>query len=504
VSAVDNLERANEFNLLWPPLAEALDTYLKRKDGEAEGFERTWRLIHIWEAIALSLGAAAATRVREADGDAATFLRCRELYHGRKWDPLTSEFKAYSGALDGSASVRIDVLWEFGSREIALPFLEALRAFLTAEIVDLSSLVREWIRVCDAPPDARRQGPHQVREALRHVNTLRNRFAHVPFPYDCMDGIADALEDVTGQVFGSDPAPWRTLTKDEKIESPLTGGIIYQGRLLRGNAWRREGPPTDHQVAFVFPPVAKQARASEVWDASPFIFVDSMGRPHILTRALSKTSGAIELTRFQAEANSVRVLEDARWDAAFPAPAREEYAVEEADESEAAGRTVEVPPPSTGGEAGAQQRRIGHDEALRLVRNEQFEPAIAYFAEVARAEPLYHIAWLRLGHAQRELAMRLRSSERDRALSLFSDSIASLEKATAHDAPPRRAQAFYELSKSRYQRWRFSAMASRGDYDAAYQDASRAFEISPDTSFETWLSYLRDHGPGTTPPAPAS
>lgn len=75
MNAITNLERANETNLLWPPIAEAVDAYLKRKDGNADGYERTWRLVHIWEAVTLTLGAAAATRVRHPDGDAGAFLR---------------------------------------------------------------------------------------------------------------------------------------------------------------------------------------------------------------------------------------------------------------------------------------------------------------------------------------------------------------------------------------------------------------------------------------------
>jgi hypothetical protein len=45
---------------------------------------------------------------------------------------------------------------------------------------------------------------------------------------------------------------------------------------------------------------AKPADYREIWDAAPFVHVDSMFRPSILTRLVSESNGIWEYTRFLA------------------------------------------------------------------------------------------------------------------------------------------------------------------------------------------------------------
>ena len=58
------IERANEHNVLWPSIADAVDTFLRRRE-HADAFERIWRLIHIWEAVVTTLSGATACRLRQ-------------------------------------------------------------------------------------------------------------------------------------------------------------------------------------------------------------------------------------------------------------------------------------------------------------------------------------------------------------------------------------------------------------------------------------------------------
>lgn len=94
-----NIEKSAESNVLWPPIADALGTFVRRRAADAEGYELTWRLVHVWEAVAAVLTAAITSRLRTLPNSTDAYLRCREHLHGRSWDPLSRTFNRSQGAL---------------------------------------------------------------------------------------------------------------------------------------------------------------------------------------------------------------------------------------------------------------------------------------------------------------------------------------------------------------------------------------------------------------------
>ena len=101
------LRKLNENNLLWVPIADAVGTFLRRRAGSCEGYERTWRLIHMWEAIATTLSNISVARLRDVDSAKHIYRKCREHLYGRSWNALSKSFDSYQGALDGSAVRRL-------------------------------------------------------------------------------------------------------------------------------------------------------------------------------------------------------------------------------------------------------------------------------------------------------------------------------------------------------------------------------------------------------------
>jgi len=81
--------------------------------------------------------------------------------------------------------------------------------------------------------------------------------------------------------------------------------------------------------------------------------------------------------------------------------------------------------------------------------------------------------------------MRKRFAEPDEAGRLFGRSSEALTPAEQHTHLPRRAQALDERSKAR---------SHAGQRDVALRDAEDAYRTFPDTKYETWLAYLRQHG----------
>jgi hypothetical protein len=50
-----NIEASDENDWLWPPLADAVGAFLRRRDEDASAYERIWRLIHVWESVTITL-----------------------------------------------------------------------------------------------------------------------------------------------------------------------------------------------------------------------------------------------------------------------------------------------------------------------------------------------------------------------------------------------------------------------------------------------------------------
>jgi hypothetical protein len=492
-----NVEKSIENNMLWPPVVDALRAFVFRRDLEANGYELTWRLIHVWEAIAAVLVGAITSRLRSLGSDSA-FLRCREHLHGRTWDPLTKSFNRSQGALDGSATRRLDLLWDVeGFDTFQSRFLISSKRFLSSGGLNLRALIASWKQICDVPQEITSTDEFKIRETFRHINTFRNRFAHVPFPFEEMTELSSALADVTEQLFSVEPKPWQSFP-DDRIESPLCGAIDYRGRRLRGNMAHLSGEWEADEPRFVFPSLPnKKEEYVELWEAAPFVFVDSGFRPSVLTRLVSEANGVWEYTRFLAERNSVVRNEKPAYLAKLQVPTSAEYPVGPGEEEEEEARAV-LPA------AEDSPKRNGHgdfgddafDRALRNISNEEYEPAIDFFKSLVDRRPTYHPGWLRLGYSQRELAMRKRFEDPSSAADLLAQSITSLTKAAEHSYPAPQAQALYERSKAYYHRARFSEGEARAkDLEKAKHDAERAYALQRETRYETWIDYLAQHLP---------
>ena len=493
-----NLERASNGNFLWPSIADAVDTYLRRK-GDAGSYETTWRLIHVWESVGITLSDAALSRLSVGSEGSEILRRVREHFYGAYWDETTRSTRTVQGAADGSIDQWITVLDEVAKADgLTGIFIDALRAFLDAEVMDLSALVTAWARTCDVPPDAREPRKYRVRQAMRHVNSLRNRLAHVPFPHDQLDELAASLEDITQQLFGLDPPP--SSHEKEGQSSPLTGAFRVQRSFLHGThreTLEDDGPGT---LQFVFP--VKRRGDVDSWDAGPFIHLDAMLRPHVLTRV--RTFDACEYTRFRAEANAILIMDNAGVEARLPRPKQEEYRKQEEPEESAEGESPVVRPHPTG----------EMDQAIDALHREDYDRAISVLTELALKRPDYHVGLLRLGYSEREKAVRVAADSRDDAVVLLKRAVTHLTKAALHRDVEYQAHAMYERSKAHYHMGRFSVS---GDdwYGSALRDARTACELHGDPKYQTWLEHLErvtqqlgkiavdpDAPANTTPPSP--
>lgn len=321
---------------------------------------------------------------------------------------------------------------------------------------------------------------------MRYVNSFRNRLAHVPFLHDPLDEVADALEAATEQLFSITPLP--TAHEKNGESSALTGAFRIGRIFLHGGQMESlsEGAPEEIQFAF---PCRKRGDDNETWSARPMLHVDSMMRPHILTRL--KGHEVCEYTRFRAEANAVLVQGDSGITLILPEPAKAEYSSPE----------EAVPPLPTPGDnppaaPPLEEGTANMSDAIEAIRSEDYDGAISYFERLTRERPTYHIGWLRLGYSRREKAVRLAPNDPAQAIRFLRLSLDELRNAAQHVDRDYQAQAWYERSKSSYHLANLEPLED-SHRKVCIEDAERAVSLSDEKKFFTWSEHVENWPPWT-------
>jgi tetratricopeptide (TPR) repeat protein len=482
--------RALRQQILWPSIHSAIDVYQRRRSANADHYELIWRLIHICECTTITLAAAAITRIREI-GSAPDYLKLRERCYGVTWNTTQGALDAGLGALDGSIDKWVEILQQVTTFSIlGSNFLNALQTFLLGSLesssshqIDLAPFARAWSRACDVPLSVT-SGRVSVREAIQAINIFRNRFAHVPFPYDQIQDIYRELEALVFEVFAVPP----TAANEQ---SPLSGYFALRGSVLRGYGHSKtpENWTNPEQETFAW---GKQGEL-ETWDAKPFVFLDKMMRPYLLSR-LKNEAGSWEYIRFLAEANAVYSLSDPELLRRLPRPEESDYEKHpedgaqppRSDQNQATQEAVASP--------GSQSEKVEvgtRDEAFAAIKERNFEPAIEFFKGEIRQHPNYHSAWARLGFSQREYGVDQSENDREKAEKLLRESIESFTRAANHSDQQYAAEAYYNRSKSH---WRLGRLTGdQGHLKEAGQDADEAARRFYDNKFISWSEFLREN-----------
>jgi hypothetical protein len=268
------------------------------------------------------------------------------------------------------------------------------------------------------------------KEAFTTINSFRNRFAHVPFPYDRVNEVWQSLEECTFRIFEIPPACTNPL-------SPLAGAFGLKDSLFRGSGFCKPEPTWKSVNEEVF---AWGTAFAESWTARPFVHLDKMMRPYVLTR-LRNEEGAWEYTRYLAETNAILRVNEPAWLKVLPQPEKAEYV------------SVEEPEPlpietQLGTAPIGVQPLVNRDQAIQALREKKYEPAIKVFMRELQDRPYYHSGWSRLGYAQREYAAYLMDSDRDQEAKVqLKDALESYRKAVQHGDPRYSAEAHYHRSK---------------------------------------------------------
>lgn len=501
------LTRAYRQHTLWPQIHSAVDVFYKRRAAEADSYELTWRLIHIWECVIVTLAQASIARLLTMPEHKGDVQAIREKAYGRTWNEADTTITERGGALHGSIDQWIDILMIVSKIEsVQSSYLKTISNFLNSETdadssesnkdsgsttmapIDFSPLYSAWSRACDVTSGTP-NGETNVKSALKAVNSFRNRFAHVPFPYDPIQKIYEALEQRTEEMFSAPNAA-------DTDKGALRGAIAYRKSIIQGsNTLENTIIRTDCGPTFVHG--LKKNAADEHWPARGFIYIDEMRRPYVLTR-LRDEAGLWEYTRYLAESNAVRTERDSSFFEYFPIPEAADYGEPTEDEGEGSILESEAgnsPADEDGSEREASRSISDMGEANLAIRSRDFEPAIDYLERRVAKNPYYHVGWLKLGQARRELAVDLwqdaveeSSDSRDRVRRLLNDSLDAFGHASQHRERRYEAEALYNKSKSHFRLARLDSDPKQ--LNQAIDDAESASKFYPEQKYESWIEYL--------------
>ncbi len=491
------LQKAYRQSQLWPPIHAAVDVFLRRRAVDAEPYELTWRLIHVWECVVLTLVQTAIAKLMADEDHHKVELRIiREKCYGVIWEESEATIKRRAGAFDGSMDKWIEILEYVSTIDASdSPFLASLKQFLNGATadgekspsgsIDLEPFTSAWARACDIPPSISR-GLVSAKNAFKVVNSFRNRLAHVPFPYDPISDVYRGLERCTEELFSTAPKPTGP-------EGALSGCIAYKSQVIKG-ATPRESDTSNRtdEPAFIFE-VKNGESSQEKWSAKLFIHIDNMLRPYILTR-LKDDAGLWEYTRYLAESNAVVTIRATTYMQDLPIPSEFEYLAESEDETSIGEpkRTTEEDP-STVIQRDTDRPIESMGDAISAIQTRRFAPAIEFLTKLLMRRVDYHVGWLRLGHARREYAVDLHAQDHDGShleeiRNLLESSLKDFAKAQEHISAPYKAEAHYHASKSHFRLCQY--LKDKDALEHARLEAEMAAELYPDSKYDSWDEYL--------------
>ena len=251
------------------------------------------------------------------------------------------------------------------------------------------------------------------------------------------------------------------------------GNVVLSASLSGGRQW---------------PTTVCCGHLSQMDTPQSFIYVDRMFRPYVLTK-LRDAAGLWEYTRYLAESNAVITVGAPEFFDDFPVPVEAEY--EGPEEPGIEDTTSEGT--HTGDASPSKDTRVRSMlEAVDAIRGRRFSDAIQYLETLVQDRPNYHVGWLRLGYARRELAVDIRQKTGSDAMShqreLLELSLESLNKAKNHIGRQYKAEACYQASKTYYRLWLIEQTGTT--LDKALEQGSDASATYPDSKYESWFEYL--------------
>lgn len=519
----------------WTTVANAVDAYRRRLLAAPEAhYEHLWRLIHVHEALVVTLGSLTATRVLSLpepirDAGSAQQVRRRLTQGAETGDDAADQQSRGVPCLTGSLSAWIDFLKTEGTA--ADPrgdssFLAALREFLTRSL-NRPLFIREGWRLIATVPEQYEQADLPIADRFAAINSLRNKLAHVPFPFQAVEALhlqmrRDLLMLVLQNYRPELDSPYADIPS-------FNYAPVLRGRLATTRAWicgsdygqceAVPEPSSRHDTTAEYSGGGERDRES--WPVDPLLRIGPDLKASLLFKMdlqlLDELESVRELSaeyhRFGAEAAPHQKLfltaDDLR--GLYAASRKEKPAPEETEEPEAtpaaetpsgeidhlAGDTSSAEPEEGAGRRDDTEADL-RQEAEAAFRQKDYRRALEKYEALAesgqRQDRYNHVAKSRHGGALWRTVVLGRSWGDAKDLEKLERATRLLQEAAEHQDPGYRARSHYELSKVLWHRSRKARDRSEQQrlLEEARVSAFKAATESNEWSYISWCEKVQN------------
>lgn len=517
---------------LWTSVANAVDAYRRRVIAHPTAhYEHVWRLIHVHEALIVTLGALLATRFLDGTCTASAERR-DELRRALLGEDARASGDALASTpgdgpcLQGLISSWIALLRPEGILREARGRSAFSKAALDYMGMELGRLrVTEGWRIVAQVPDIYEKEKVRLVDRFAAINILRNKFAHVPFPFHAVQALhwqlrrdvfemllEDYQEDKDGPMGDLPSRKWRTPLRGRLRSSRgWTTGSEYGLRINpgpiteAGEAWAAfevdgGGEPEEWSVQplFRFGPDLKVSLLFKIDLAG----LEDLGQTESL---------AAEYHRFGAEAaphEKTQLEAEGFKPLLFELPAEPETRGGDGSGAEAQGAmkpaAIEPGAPMQQGEAPllddeADSKDLRdsrtpaelRDRAERAFKQKRYKEALANYESLAKTGGALYNDVAKSRHAGALWRVNIHGKvPAERRLEPLRKAADLLKDASRHREPGYKARALYELSKVL---WYVAQLESepRPSLEESLKRAAEAAAISNDWSFISWYEKVQ-------------
>lgn len=500
---------------LFTPISNAIEVYKKRhiRDHQAN-YEHVWRLVHLQEALIVTLGALVYSRLLETrNKDTENVYRdmrnkARSFVTGYSDDPevFNTRMPRSESCLSGSLGAWVSFLGWFANHkmESADPVLLGAREYLKIES-NLSDQFANAFRRISFNADSY-SGKIPLTRKFEAINSMRNKLAHVPLPFDLIEPLHKGLRQELFSAVIKDYDIKKENIDSYKFFEILTGQLIGDNFIIAGTRDQASNN-SDHRPEAGNLLVESKTLPNEPWKITPFFHVDDVLNVSLLFRAPDYESGEevfrVEYHRFAAEATAVR--EERVSNSSCP-----DWDLEEPDQT-VEPETIIVQ--SSASESGApqnegdtlprniEQKKIDEETDPNLLKSfaisayemRRHDNAMKFFDFLQKSEShLYNEATaLKHGHSALILSGDHHKSNDERS-DLLKKAERLLERAKTHRDYWYQADALYNLSKVEYRRTETDAESASEHFKKSIEYIDQALAKNDDSRFETWRLFLEE------------
>lgn len=509
---------------LWTPVSNAFEAYRRRLlVSPAAVYEHIWRLIHIEEALVVTLGSALASRLMAAWEDVPDkhdlLNRLRELLTGLSdnADAEVEDAPSEGACWQGFIGAWTDLLNHFGAKETIpnCPFCSSLKQYLEEERKDEPlAFIEPWQRIGPVAETFKTTRSRIGR--IKAINSLRNKLAHVPVSERILQDLHSGIrKEVLSLITPDDGVLTSNPQSDPRTtrwHETLLGRICSGKAFVTGTDFGQDGEKNGDGVCFEW---ASGPGDPFRWDCSPFIRLDEELKVLILFRLdgleadLDENEKFLrgEYHRFAAEIEPVQVLEVQvatilPWipkrkpepeppPTAQPAPTLPAETQQPAAPHPAQHAPIPVPAPPPEDLSAVPPGAL-RSRAESAYRNRDYPLANRLLNELAErpaADHLYnHVTKLRHGEVLWKTSERGSEKDNERVDGIRR-AIELLKEATDHRDVRYAAKARYQLSKAFWHLWRYTHQQE--DLDHAVNEAQQAANLVFESQYISWYERLR-------------